>query len=681
MGQPRALSGAEDWLRKERRRTQQCEWNQRCRGRRRANATDDDRATEAKRKREARRRLHSTPAEQFPGATAMFRREFVDYPFGVTCAVCDRLWVAGDVLHRAARVPHLFVIAGSFLTLSGIPESMAQERPLHGDQSDAANRIPWPVYTHSGPSQFQAFPQPQPRFPQSILPPSFIKVINAVGSPDWETTTTTSSGAASSTTLTTTPSTTTTSTTTTTQPPPVTSVALSSVEVRAPEVDPLSPSAWKAVQDQPQVPKRRRFQQIKRRRKPRPKEEDIKHFGENRNLGTQPPGTTAYPRTSRTTRRQPSTALIRGYRSKAPQVAPPTTTKRPFPRFPNGLKKFSPTPRWPTLTTSTTTTTTSTTSTRKPFIFGERRVPSWYGQTTPTTPRPPPTTIVPKLHRFGPNSNLRYKNDDLIKGPLARLRPPLRRSAIVRDAVPQTIEKDELELSQSIQTPNGRRRVTYTAPPRRYQAKNQHGQEQFPPHLMVNRTERGGQQGRSEPSDEVGEVVRFVAIPHFVGGTIPSRRADFREGGRAPLRRMYRPPFSMPGRRRFPFPGPVAVYPQSLASLEDSSQDEEAPIRIPVPRPAGPYPLLPPPPGLPIRVLRQPYSSNAGGPPTNVVQEQQQQQQQHPVRTNSVPPAFPRPLGSLGNANLHGRMNSKPEEPRCDRFSEDICLDDFEYPS
>ncbi|KAM7312319.1 condensin complex subunit 1 [Ixodes scapularis] len=48
-------------------------------------------------KREARRRLHSTPAEQFPGATAMFWREFVDYAFGVTCAVCDPLWVAGNV--------------------------------------------------------------------------------------------------------------------------------------------------------------------------------------------------------------------------------------------------------------------------------------------------------------------------------------------------------------------------------------------------------------------------------------------------------------------------------------------------------------------------------------------------------------------------------------------------------
>ncbi|KAM7311655.1 endothelin-converting enzyme-like 1 [Ixodes scapularis] len=73
------------------------EQNQRCKGRRRANATDGDRATEAKRKRVARRRLHSTPAEQFPGATARFGREFVDYPFGVTCAVCDRIWFAEDV--------------------------------------------------------------------------------------------------------------------------------------------------------------------------------------------------------------------------------------------------------------------------------------------------------------------------------------------------------------------------------------------------------------------------------------------------------------------------------------------------------------------------------------------------------------------------------------------------------
>ncbi|KAG0423552.1 hypothetical protein HPB47_000677 [Ixodes persulcatus] len=53
----------------------------------------------ASRKREARRRQHSTPAEQLPGATARFRREFVvvENPFDVTCAVCDRLWFAGGV--------------------------------------------------------------------------------------------------------------------------------------------------------------------------------------------------------------------------------------------------------------------------------------------------------------------------------------------------------------------------------------------------------------------------------------------------------------------------------------------------------------------------------------------------------------------------------------------------------
>ncbi|KAG0414569.1 hypothetical protein HPB47_008265 [Ixodes persulcatus] len=63
-------TGASDFLAKAhiaRLESRHREQNQRCKGRRRANATDDDRATEAKRKREARRRLHSTPAEQFPG--------------------------------------------------------------------------------------------------------------------------------------------------------------------------------------------------------------------------------------------------------------------------------------------------------------------------------------------------------------------------------------------------------------------------------------------------------------------------------------------------------------------------------------------------------------------------------------------------------------------------------------
>ncbi|KAM7309765.1 DNA-directed RNA polymerase, mitochondrial isoform X2 [Ixodes scapularis] len=134
MGRRRVLSGKGDRLREERRCTQQREWvrnlrkaavaststassasdslakehiarlesrrreqNQRCKRRRRANATDDDRATEGKRKRKARRRLHSTPAEQFPGVTARFRREFVENLLSVTCAVCTRLWFAGDV--------------------------------------------------------------------------------------------------------------------------------------------------------------------------------------------------------------------------------------------------------------------------------------------------------------------------------------------------------------------------------------------------------------------------------------------------------------------------------------------------------------------------------------------------------------------------------------------------------
>ncbi|KAG0440875.1 hypothetical protein HPB47_016143 [Ixodes persulcatus] len=144
MGRPRALSGKGDRLRKEWRHTQQREWvrnrrkaavastptgssasdslakehiarlesrrreqNQRCKGRRRANATDDDRAMEAKRKREARRRLHSTPAEQFPGAMARFRREFVENPFGVTCTVCDLLCSGSPAVGELPSYPEV----------------------------------------------------------------------------------------------------------------------------------------------------------------------------------------------------------------------------------------------------------------------------------------------------------------------------------------------------------------------------------------------------------------------------------------------------------------------------------------------------------------------------------------------------------------------------------------------
>ncbi|KAG0444826.1 hypothetical protein HPB47_013340 [Ixodes persulcatus] len=73
------------------------EQDQRCKRLLQANAPDDDRGTEAKRKREVRRRQHFTPAEQFPGATARFRSMFMENPFGVTCAVCDRLCFARDV--------------------------------------------------------------------------------------------------------------------------------------------------------------------------------------------------------------------------------------------------------------------------------------------------------------------------------------------------------------------------------------------------------------------------------------------------------------------------------------------------------------------------------------------------------------------------------------------------------
>ncbi|KAM7286214.1 uncharacterized protein ISCGN_033098 [Ixodes scapularis] len=139
MGRPRRLrSEQEEEERKERRRAQQREWlrnkrrraaiassstassgseslareekiarlerrreqNRECKRRRRANATDEDRAREAERKRQARRRQVATPAEQFPGATARFWREFMEDPFGVTC---DRGDFGPDQLQMAPR--------------------------------------------------------------------------------------------------------------------------------------------------------------------------------------------------------------------------------------------------------------------------------------------------------------------------------------------------------------------------------------------------------------------------------------------------------------------------------------------------------------------------------------------------------------------------------------------------
>ncbi|KAG0416079.1 hypothetical protein HPB47_006755, partial [Ixodes persulcatus] len=72
----------------------------------------------AKRKREARRRLHSMPAEQFPRATLRLQRVFVENPFGITCALCDRLWYAGD-FQTGLEKNKLFV--------RGIPFSMDEK--------------------------------------------------------------------------------------------------------------------------------------------------------------------------------------------------------------------------------------------------------------------------------------------------------------------------------------------------------------------------------------------------------------------------------------------------------------------------------------------------------------------------------------------------------------------------
>ncbi|KAH7946002.1 hypothetical protein HPB49_018844 [Dermacentor silvarum] len=63
----------EDLARVERRREQQRQFNRR----RRANATEYDRAREAKRKRDACHRS-AEPSQRFPGATSIFRREFIE---------------------------------------------------------------------------------------------------------------------------------------------------------------------------------------------------------------------------------------------------------------------------------------------------------------------------------------------------------------------------------------------------------------------------------------------------------------------------------------------------------------------------------------------------------------------------------------------------------------------------
>ncbi|XP_077504604.1 uncharacterized protein LOC144114620 isoform X1 [Amblyomma americanum] len=597
------------------------------------------------------------------------------------------------------RYPAAVVVV--FLSLNSISGTAAQVDRSNREPLDNANRIPWPVYQHSTASSIPGLvpnrppepPKQRLRLSDSPLPPSFIKVINSVSSPDWETTTPAGPRAV----VLTTSTTTTTTTTTTPAPPPSTTAPLPTSSAyykrgQPPEVDPLSPSAWKAVPEIPPFPKRARLQ-AKRRRKMRPKQETTTKERTlfTTEVATEVP-TTAYPtRKFGVTRRQlPS--LVRGYRSKPTKTTPPTTTpaRRAFVRPALPGRKYSPViPRRPVLTTTTTTstsstsssTTTTTTSTRRPFVFGERKVPSWYGQTSTTTTST--TTNRPLLStpfsRLGRRPNLRYKSDDISPGFGPRPRLPLRTlPPVIRDAVPQTVEKDELELSQSVQTQNGRRRLVNDVPARVHVVK---GQLPDIPAVQIanNGTEAVKYEGRHGASDEGGEVVRFVAIPHFVEGSVPARRADFKEGARVPFRRIFRNPFVVPVRRRFPYAGPVAVYPPSLSSIEDGSSQDEEVIRIPVQRPeSGAFAALPPPPGLPLRVVRPAYPGAVGpqagaalppAPPTNnAVQE----------------PAYapPRPPMSLGSAILPSRVSRpKPEEPRCDRFSEDICLDDFEYPT
>ncbi|XP_075735372.1 uncharacterized protein LOC119161449 isoform X2 [Rhipicephalus microplus] len=597
----------------------------------------------------------------------------------------------------------------ALLSLSCIVGTAAQIDKSNRELNDSANRIPWPVYQHSTASSAlglnQNRPQedtkPRPRLSDSLLPPSFIKVINSVSSPDWETTTPAGPRAIF---LTSSTTTTTTTTTTPSPPPPspppppsTTAAALTSSTYikrgHPPEVDPLSPSAWKAVPESPPFPKRSRLP-AKRRRKLRPKQESTvkEHTLFTTEQATEA-STTAHPtRKFGVTRRQ-LPPLVRGYRSKPTKSTPPTTTppRRAYVRPALPGRKYTPAiPRRPVLATTTSTTssstssstTTTTTSTRRPFIFGERKVPSWYGQTststtTTSTTRPLLSTPLARLGRRP--SGLRYKPDDLSPGFGPRTKLSLRPlPPVIRDAVPQTVEKDELELSQSVQRPNGRRRLVNDVPARVHLVKGQ--LPDLPtPQITHNETEAIKPEGRQSGSDEGGEVVRFVAIPHFVDGNIPTKRADFKESSRVPFRRIFRNPFVVPVRRRFPYAGPVAVFPPSLSSVEDSSSQDEEVIRIPVERPeSGAFPALQPPPALPLRVVRPAYPGAVGHqasaamapvPPTNNAEHESAFTQ-------------PRPPMTLGSANLPSRVSRpKPEEPRCDRFSEDICLDDFEYPT
>ncbi|XP_042145074.1 uncharacterized protein LOC120844410 [Ixodes scapularis] len=109
MGRPRIIRTAEEQRAyEERRREQQRECQRR---RRAANTTDEDRARNAERLRQMRqdderrgaenaskrRRYHAAKLDSFNGASAKFKRDFLDRQYVCSCRVCGRLWFENDL--------------------------------------------------------------------------------------------------------------------------------------------------------------------------------------------------------------------------------------------------------------------------------------------------------------------------------------------------------------------------------------------------------------------------------------------------------------------------------------------------------------------------------------------------------------------------------------------------------
>ncbi|CAN8011958.1 unnamed protein product, partial [Ixodes pacificus] len=128
MGRPRIVRTPEEQRAyEERRRKQQRECQRR---RRAAKTTDADRAQNAKRLRQMRqdderrgaenaskrRRYHAAKLDNFNGACAKFKRDFLDRQFVCSCRVCGRLWFdndltkIGDVRDPAKRTRALRVL-------------------------------------------------------------------------------------------------------------------------------------------------------------------------------------------------------------------------------------------------------------------------------------------------------------------------------------------------------------------------------------------------------------------------------------------------------------------------------------------------------------------------------------------------------------------------------------------